>query len=265
MYMKEIKNGLFSLINYLNNARGKENEYKIAEAIIKNFGSIEGVSLEKLANLCYTSQSSVSRFVKKIGYQNFQELKVELGRSKGMLSGMTLNEVQLDFDNIIKNRYANIINNINTTIETMDLIKLIEIVNLLCKYKRISFFGSHLSLAMFYKLQLRLIKGEKLALAYNDETQQLIHSRELTNEDLVIVINIAGRWYDDSYEIIKNINKSGAKTILLTQTSLDFKMYDIVYKFGIEEGYDYGYFSLLNLCSDIYDILVLELKKKNEI
>lgn len=261
--MIDIKSGFFPLINYLNNARGNETEYKIAEAIIKNFGNIEELTLEKLADLCYTSQSSVSRFVKRMGYQNFQELKVDVGRSNGMmLTEMIYDKGQVDYNDIIKIRYDNITKNINATIKTTDIEKLREIAKLLCEYNKISFFGSHLSLAIFYKLQLKLITAGKLALAYNDETQQLLHAKALTNEDLVIVINIAGRWYGMNGEVIENIEKSGAKTILLTQEFLDPKWYDIVYKFGLEEGNDYGYFSVLNLCSDICDLFSLEFKAR---
>lgn len=47
----------------------------IASYILKHRGAVEKMTIRELADACHSSKSTVSRFVKKIGFAGFSEMK----------------------------------------------------------------------------------------------------------------------------------------------------------------------------------------------
>ncbi len=61
-----------------------EKAYNNVLRIIDNCDDIENLTARRLAELSYTSPSSISRFVKKMGYSNFNEMKVRIIQEREM-------------------------------------------------------------------------------------------------------------------------------------------------------------------------------------
>ena len=65
----KIKNNLYGM---------SATEKKIADYILNHEFSLENISIKELAANINVSISAISRFTKKIGYKNFQDLRVHM-------------------------------------------------------------------------------------------------------------------------------------------------------------------------------------------
>ncbi|MEG0823303.1 MAG: hypothetical protein RSG07_02235, partial [Erysipelotrichaceae bacterium] len=98
-----MENSLIHQLQSLLNANVENDAYRnIAQYLLKNLYNdkiIENLSINDLADACFTSPSTVSRFSRNIGYKNFFELKSKCLNQR--MSGLTLindNLVNLEFD-----------------------------------------------------------------------------------------------------------------------------------------------------------------------
>lgn len=63
------------LLSTINSEPKDSNNYKIAKFLIENIRNLEDFSISELAKTCYVSNSSVSRFCREIGLNDFNSLK----------------------------------------------------------------------------------------------------------------------------------------------------------------------------------------------
>lgn len=66
---------LHQLINYMNTNNKDDIYYQLAKVMIENIDMIAQLKIESLAELCFVSPSTVSRFCRKLGYRNFNSFK----------------------------------------------------------------------------------------------------------------------------------------------------------------------------------------------
>lgn len=68
-------NPLYMLMNYLNNAIKKDTNYYLALSLAQNITKLAGWSLERTAAECNVSVSTLNRFFKDMGFENFSGAK----------------------------------------------------------------------------------------------------------------------------------------------------------------------------------------------
>lgn len=65
------------LNNYINNHNSEDINYNIASFIVNNIKSIPEYNITELSKLCFVSQATVSRFIKKLGFIDYNDFKEE--------------------------------------------------------------------------------------------------------------------------------------------------------------------------------------------
>ena len=73
-------NLIIILLSTLNDEPKGSNNYKIAKYMIENMRDLEEYSLTDLAQACYVSNSSISRFCRDIGLKDFNALKNQIAK-----------------------------------------------------------------------------------------------------------------------------------------------------------------------------------------
>ena len=73
-------NLIIILLSTLNDEPKGSNNYKIAKYMIENMRDLEECSLTDLAQACYVSNSSISRFCRDIGLKDFNALKNQIAK-----------------------------------------------------------------------------------------------------------------------------------------------------------------------------------------
>ena len=72
---------IYRLLLFLNDSREETLNYTIALTMIRNIREIPNMTINKLADMCYTSPAAISRFCRKLGYSSLSEFKKALSIS----------------------------------------------------------------------------------------------------------------------------------------------------------------------------------------
>lgn len=80
MYIDYLTDSITRLIQIVNdnNNSVNETERNIAVQIIKHLDEIPNASIQQVADICYCSIATISRFVKKLNFENFSTFKYKL-------------------------------------------------------------------------------------------------------------------------------------------------------------------------------------------
>lgn len=62
------------LMSYVSTAPQQDANYDIALAMLNHYGKLKNLSLAEIADLCYVSKASISRFCRFMGFDGFREL-----------------------------------------------------------------------------------------------------------------------------------------------------------------------------------------------
>lgn len=65
------------LNNYINNHNNEDINYNIASFIVNNIEIIPNYNITEVSKKCFVSQATVSRFIKKLGYVDYNSFKEE--------------------------------------------------------------------------------------------------------------------------------------------------------------------------------------------
>jgi len=78
VYLDYMTDAISRIVKILNTYKSNETEHKIALNMIRNLDAIPHCSLTEVADMCYCSTATVSRFVKKLNFENFSVFKYKL-------------------------------------------------------------------------------------------------------------------------------------------------------------------------------------------
>lgn len=107
-------NLIIILLSTLNDEAKGSNNYKIAKFMIENMRDLEDYSLTDLAQACYVSNSSISRFCRDIGLKNFSELKNQIAKFSVESANLKRKFDYEESDSSMFNSYVkNVISNLN--------------------------------------------------------------------------------------------------------------------------------------------------------
>lgn len=67
-----------TLINYYNKTSEKDMYHQVVEHILRNIHKVDKISIYDLADLCYSSPSTISRLVKRLEFDNYADFKSKI-------------------------------------------------------------------------------------------------------------------------------------------------------------------------------------------
>ena len=89
---------LYLLMTYVNFSSGQDMYYSIAKTILTHLEQIPSISINDLAELCYTSPATISRFCKDLNCRNFATFKKEMA----IALEIAHDEIHFSFDDDFK-------------------------------------------------------------------------------------------------------------------------------------------------------------------
>lgn len=256
---KKQYNATYSLINLINKTHKENNDTLIAKALFENRYVLDQYSLDQLSQNMFFSQASISRFIQKMGYKNYNEFKTQIALSN--LQIVTNNNTKkLGTPNEIRNSVYQDIKNALESINSIDMIKLTKVLNLLRESNEIYFVGSELSMGIIYLLQIGLISMKKNVYAIYDINYQNETLKKINDDALVICVSLESRWYTMNHFALENILNSNYKTMLWTIVSdhLDNDKFNLTYQFGQEVEDNIGYNELMYFVLLLYRLIINE-------
>ena len=204
-----IENIIKSLENNLS-----ESEKVIAMYVIKNKKIIGEITSTELAKKIGVSQSSIIKFIKKIGFSGYVAFKLQLERDLGNKKSLLKNKIHSEIDledsleEVTKKTLAETVEALNTTVEMIDYKNFEIIIEKIRESGRILIIGTGMSSIVARDLELKLMKIKIDTVHYESKQMQLMKLSTMDVNDLIIVISHRGETQEilDVVSIAKEMN-----------------------------------------------------------
>lgn len=196
-------------------------EKKIANYVLANPEKVYNLSTYDLAKFSKTSPSSVVRFCQRMGFNGFQEFKIELVKNTTKLENnekIVYEDVTVDdsIKEVIDKIALENITSIKKTKKLLDSKEMEKAIKALEKAENIYIFGVGASGIVAMDLQYKLMRINRNAIFYLDSHTQISSSVHISKDDVAIGISYSG----ETLEVLKSVKKAkeeGATTISITK------------------------------------------------
>ncbi|MGG1573449.1 MurR/RpiR family transcriptional regulator [Fictibacillus sp. NRS-1165] len=198
----------------------RDSEKKIIEYIEQNQEEIIHLSITEVAERSETSESSVVRLCKRLGYKGFQDLKINLAKEV-MTPEKVIHEIIEKGDDVVTIKKKVFQSNIQALYDTIEVCNDEEIkkaVNAISNARLIEFYGTGGSGTVALDAHHKLLKLGIKSFAYNDSILQAMSASVLTNKDVVIGVSHTGS-NTDVLSALKLAKEAGATLICITNSS----------------------------------------------
>lgn len=196
-------------------------ERMVAECILANLDEVPHLSIKSLAQLSKTSDASVLRFCKTMGYSGYRSFIVSISASLGSREEEqkeTYTDIQPgdDLSIIVSNISRNNMKSIEDTLSIIDRNEIAKAVKVLRSSNRIVFFGIGASGLVCMDAEQKFSRINKLCHSYTDGHSQLTAATLLGKGDVAFFVSNSGDTVEilDALEIAK---RNGATCIALTK------------------------------------------------
>ncbi|MDQ0363037.1 MurR/RpiR family transcriptional regulator [Breznakia pachnodae] len=210
---------LSSLLRYINNTKKRDTNYSIAKEMLMHFDDIPNVTIHEMADFCYVSSASISRFVKMLGYENYVDFKKQCKDSIAInvdYSKEVAFAGKKEMKPIFESYTNNIIGNLDFTLENLDYQQLERICELIYQSQDVCFLGLEYASLIGQHFQIKMAELNKLIKIGNTYNDHLEIVNSLNNNSVVFIASLEGGYFYRNDDIIQIIKQKKCKVITLT-------------------------------------------------
>lgn len=197
-----------------------KSEQRVALYITQNPQTAIFQSISELADCSNTSEATVVRTCKNLGFSSYQEFKVLLAQAIAnpvqMLHGAICIEDNAPVSSIVNSVFDSTVQTLRLTQSSLDIPSMEQAADLLCRARRVFILGLGGSHAMALDLQHKLLRLGIDAVYHSDlHLQRISIANQVTSEDVLFAISHSG----SSKDVVDNAllaKKAKAKIIALT-------------------------------------------------
>lgn len=190
-------------------------EKRVADRIMENPGDILPLSIVELAEKCDSSEATIVRFAKKLGFSGYQELKISLAqenRSTIINANMSASDTAFDiYEKVCNDIYCSL----ERTKKVLDKDALEKTSAAIRNAGKIIVLGLGNSAAIAMDASHKLLRAGYNAVAYTDNHMQVIAASHLKPKDVAIGISHSGS-SKDVIEALQIAKDHGAVTVCIT-------------------------------------------------
>jgi DNA-binding MurR/RpiR family transcriptional regulator len=190
----------------------------IADFVLKNAHEVMLFSLGDLAARCGTSETTILRFLRKLGFDSYQVFKVRLAQDSSKHAGEAIyEEIRID-DPLEQVRNKVILSTVNSIQDLGNMLRTDQVealVDLLASSRRILFCGVGSSGAVAIDAYHKFLRLGLDASYYNDTHFMHIACSHVDAQTAVVLISHSGETRD-IIEAAKLAKENGAKVAALT-------------------------------------------------
>ena len=260
-----MRSAFYNLINFINTTEVDDVYSNAARIILENITKIPGFTITDVASLCFVSTATISRLCRKLNYESFADFKMDVTMN---LRYFNRDSLRMQFDHqlpvfpvegkttkeLFIDHFENIINNLRATFHSIQFEELEKVVDKIHDSHEICFAGNFFTQSVSMQLQIELsYLGKRCSAMYPLNGQKAV-IKGLTSDDVVIVSSIAGGYWIDHPDMMRDISKCQAYKICISQVD-DFPYKDH-FDMSIRVGTDHR--SLIGKFSITYIFEVLE-------
>ncbi|WP_334333288.1 MurR/RpiR family transcriptional regulator [Companilactobacillus sp. HBUAS59544] len=203
--------------SYYDNLNGTSKD--IADYLLKHPQNSSALTITDLAKETNSSISSISRFAKKLGFNNFQELKINLltSTSEKKEANNLFQEINPSdsLKDMAKKIFTSNISALNATIDTISQKQLENALKIITHKTSIAFFGLGASAIVALDGYHKFLRSDKTPLFANDYHMQLMMATTLQDSSCAVIISHSGE-NKDALRIAQKLREKNIATIGIT-------------------------------------------------
>ena len=212
------------LLIILNDEDPGSTYYHIALVMLRHLESLHEIPIHKLAELCDVSKSTISKFIRFIGYEDFADYRYaavfEQNKYYNRFNYAT-NVMEYIEDHSIDSYIFSVQQDIAVTYEYLDWSAIDRLVLDLVHYKKIAAFGLMFSETAALDFQIKLAYNKKFIVTNLNDQKQERFIRNADEDTLLIIFSDSGQFIDKYNTIAdfldkKIFNETKAKVVLIT-------------------------------------------------
>lgn len=221
------RNFIMHLQNILDSSVENDSDHMIAAYILQHISEMKNITIQDMARECYTSTSTISRFVKEIGFRSLTELK-------DVCTGFEYASFELVHDSL---RYLNFNGNddektLNNYVDmlctslqnfsnTIDFEAIDRLNRRIHDSKDVVVFGMHLPGSFAKYFQYMMMTIGKFIECYELEDEHLKKSEIIAENALVVIFSMEGNYLNANKQVLANLKKRKAHLVLVTQNPVN--------------------------------------------
>jgi DNA-binding MurR/RpiR family transcriptional regulator len=196
-------------------------ERRVAEQVLADPAAVAASTISALAQECATSETTVIRFCRAVGFTGYPALRLalaaELGRNeRGRARDLTGDIVaDDDLDKVVATIAFADARAVEETAQQLDLDQLHRVIDALVAAPRVDVYGVGASGFVALDLQQKLHRIGRVAFAWSDPHMALTSAALLGPDDVAVAISHSGSTRD-ILDALQVAQRSGATTVALT-------------------------------------------------
>lgn len=214
--MKKLKSSLYAVLNSQN---VDSPDYRIAKYMIQNLHCVDKMPLKEVADRCFVSKATVSRFCRKIGYEDYQAMNQDIHRTMMRMYqrcdeyiNAGNEQVTHEYIDDLKQSICDVENNISQ-------LMIQSLVQDLFNYHNIGVFGRMHSYAVALNFQCELGSCGKYVNAFSSISEQEEYILNADENTMVLIISSSGRYFEDFSKYMDFESKKKPYFVLITNNN----------------------------------------------
>jgi len=217
-----METGLFFRIkNYEDYASSAENDFILK--LQKNPESFVGKNLKEIAEETFSSEATIYRLCRKLGYKGFKDFQQALIYETAIMYESAKASMEdivpgMKTEDIISRVTMKNIDSLEMSMKLVSAEDVDECIRLIDEARNINLYGVGSSLLVARDFYLKLIRVGKLCNINDDLHAQILYAKTTKPGDLAIIVSYSGLT-EEMIECAKTVKQNGGKVIAITRSS----------------------------------------------
>ncbi len=215
-----------TLINYINLMDANNVFVNIAQYIILHTKDVVHMKLEEMADACFVSSATISRFCRFFGLDNFTDLRLTCQKeiNTAMWRGNIVLQPAQDYSNLYEqfNGYASLVSDTLKRIAfEMDIREVQWLVEKIAYTKEVAFIDASYALPFAQDLQRIMAISNKFVYCYTKIEQQIECIKTLNTDSLIVAFFVDLGFNTMNPKVLDALSSGKGQKILVTVHEID--------------------------------------------
>lgn len=190
---------LYTLMSYVNVSSSQDMYYSIAHTILTHIDRVPDISINDLADLCYTSPATISRFCKDINCKNFANFKheiavaLEIAKDEIHLLPADHQKVMEEPQYLIEKMYGEAIASLKMVQNGLCMADIDRICEMIYHARKVHMIGYQFNKIISNDFQMKMLKHRKFIYAFVERGDEIQRLDMIDEDSLVIILTVRAR------------------------------------------------------------------------
>ena len=192
-------------------------EKRIADYVSAHVSTVMEQTISELAAAVGSSEITISRFCKKLGFSGLQSFKIALAAELYTQADTVYQDIDAvdTSESVVQKVFRNIADGLQDTLKLLDYAAIERAVDIIRAARRVAVYGFGNSATVCCDIETRFLRFGMVVQAYSDAHQQATSAALLTAKDAVIAVSHTGETLE-LLDTVRTARETGAAVIVIT-------------------------------------------------